>query len=191
MTAMDILVLLLIGGAGLLGFRRGLVCELLSILALLVAMVALRLFHAPLTDVLARWVGTSGGAAILAFAICFGGVWSLGKYVAAKIGQSSRGSVLGPVDRLLGFGFGALKGLLIATVAFVGFAIGYDMLYGEDAPRPHWMRHSRTYPLLNASGHAMSQWLAERRKVGGLLGATPADNGDNATDDENGANEAQ
>ncbi len=90
--------------------------------------------------------------------------------VAQKAGGAIKTSLLGPIDRVLGFGFGALKGLLIATVAFVGFAMVYDTFYGADTVRPDWMRHSRTYPLLNASGRAMSEWLAKRRVHGGLLG---------------------
>jgi membrane protein required for colicin V production len=170
MTAMDIMVLLLIGGNGILGFTRGFVLEALSMVALALAIVAVRLFHAPATGLFTGIIGTEGGAATLALALVFGFTWFFGKYLAQKIGKSSRKSVLGPVDRVLGLGFGALKGLLIATVAFVGFAILYDTLYGQDARRPEWMRSSRTYPLLNASGKAMSEWLAERRRHGGIVG---------------------
>lgn len=171
MTAMDIIVLLLIGGNGVIGFRRGFVAEALSMVALALAIVAVRLFHAPVTSLLSGFIGTEGGAATLALVLVFGSTWFVGKFLAQKAGTSTRKSLLGPLDRILGLGFGALKGLLIATVAFVGFAILYDTLYGEDARRPEWMRHSRTYPLLNASGKAMSQWLAERRQNGGIVGA--------------------
>jgi membrane protein required for colicin V production len=170
MTAMDIIVLLLMGGNGLFGFRRGFVCEILSMVGLAAAMVAVRLFHAPVAEMLTGFVGTEGGAAILGFALVFGVTWYAGRLIASKVGGAIKTSLLGPVDRVLGFGFGALKGLLIATVAFVGFAMVYDTFYGADAARPGWMRHSRTYPLLNASGRAMSEWLAERRVHGGLLG---------------------
>lgn len=170
MTAMDIMVLLLIGGNGVIGFGRGFVCEALSMVALALAIVAVRLFHAPATSLLTGMIGTEGGAATLALALVFGFTWFFGKYLAQRIGVSTRKSALGPVDRILGLGFGALKGLLIATVAFVGFAILYDTLYGAEARRPEWMRQSRTYPLLNASGKAMSEWLAERRRHGGIVG---------------------
>lgn len=170
MTAMDIIVLLLMGINGIIGFRRGFVCEALSLVGLALAITAVRLFHAPFAEMLAGFVGTEGGAVILAFALVFGVTWYLGRFVAQKIGGSIKASLLGPVDRVLGFGFGALKGLLIATVAFVGFAMVYDTFYGEEAPRPLWLRQSRTYPLLNASGRAMSEWLAERRVHGGLMG---------------------
>lgn len=177
MTALDIVVLLLIGGNALLGMWRGFTAEVLSMLALILAIVAVRLFHAPVTDLLAAFVGTGSGAAVLAFALLFGIVWFGGKMLAGIIGGRMRSSVVGPVDRVLGGGFGALKGLLIATVVFVGFAIVYDTLYGADAQRPEWMVESRTYPLLNASGRAMSEWLAERRRQGGVLGGedTPAE----------------
>ena len=85
--------------------------------------------------------------------------------------------------------FGALKGLLVATVAFVAFAIAYDTIYGAEARRPGWMRHSRTFPLLNASGHAMSQWLAERRKTGGLMAVVGDDEGARKAASEKGADE--
>lgn len=177
MTALDIVVLLLMGGNALLGVTRGFTAEVLSMLALVLAIAAVRLFHAPLTDLLTVFVGTGSGAAVLSFALLFGIVWYGGKMLAGAIGGRMRSSAVGPVDRVLGGGFGALKGLLIATVVFVGFAIGYDTLYGAGSPRPAWLRESRTYPLLNASGRAMSEWLAERRRQGGVLGGEeePAD----------------
>ncbi|MFT3966733.1 MAG: CvpA family protein [Sphingobium sp.] len=175
MTAMDIIVLLLMGGNGVIGFRRGFVCEALSLVGLACAIVAVRLFHAPFAEMLAGLVGTEGGAAILAFALVFGVTWFVGRLIARQIGGGVKSSLLGPVDRVLGLGFGALKGLLIATVAFVGFALVYDSLFGEGAPRPEWMRKSRTYPLLNASGRAMSEWLAERRVHGGLMSVIEGD----------------
>lgn len=178
MTALDIVVLLLIGGNAILGIRRGFTSEVLSMLALVLAIAAVRLFHAPVTDLLTAFVGTGSGAAVLAFALLFGVVWYGGKMIAGVIGGRMRSSIIGPADRVLGAGFGALKGLLIATVAFVAFAIVYDTLYGADTRRPEWMEASRTYPLLNASGRAMSEWLAERRRQGGLLG------GEEATADE-------
>lgn len=184
MTAMDIIVLLLMGGNGVIGFRRGFVCEVLSMVGLAVAMAAVRLFHAPVAEMLTGIVGTEGGAAILALTLVFGITWFAGRMLARRIGEGMRASLLGPVDRVLGFGFGALKGLLIATVAFVAFAMVYDTIFGTDARRPDWMRHSRTYPLLNASGHAMSEWLAERRKEGGIAGVVGADNGDDAPKNE-------
>ena len=38
-----------------------------------------------------------------------------------------------------------------------------DMLHGPEAARPEWMTKSRTYPLLNASGRAIVDWVEARR----------------------------
>ena len=72
--------------------------------------------------------------------------------------------MLGPFDRVLGGGFGMLKGLLAATLFFLVANLATDLIYGPDEPRPEWMRNSRTYPLLNASGRAVVDWVETRRK---------------------------
>ena len=89
-------------------------------------------------------------------------VFFLGKWIASSIGGRTRKSVLGPIDRVLGFGFGAIKGLIIATLLFLLVNMVYDVIWpGEE--RPEWMITSRTYPLLNASGEALVEMVEERR----------------------------
>lgn len=175
MTALDIAVLLLVGGLGIRGFIAGFVTESLALAALIAGIVAVRLFHAPATSMFAGFVGSDYGGALIAFVLVFGLVYGLGKYLASYVGGRTKGSALGMIDRLLGFGFGAVKGLLVATIGFVLFTIVYDALYGVDTNRPDWMRLSRSYPLLRASGSAMSQWVAENSAQGGLLGSGESD----------------
>src|SRR3546814_1141462 len=67
MTALDIIVLLLIGGGAIFGFLRGFVMETLSLIAWVLAIFAIRMLHAPVTEWLAKPVGTQSGAAVLAF----------------------------------------------------------------------------------------------------------------------------
>ena len=71
--------------------------------------------------------------------------------------------MLGPFDRVLGGGFGLLKGLLGATLFFLLANLATDMVYGPQADRPAWMTKSRTYPLLNASGRGIVDWVQARR----------------------------
>jgi len=170
MTVLDIAVLLLIGGLAIRGFIRGFVTESLSLCALVAGIIAVRLFHAPVTALLDRMVDAEYVAALLAFVAVFGVVFVLGTMLAHWIGDKTRSSLLGLFDRTLGLGFGAIKGLLVATICHVLFTIGYDALYGVETNRPDWMRLSRSYPLLNASGAAMSEWMAENSRQGGLLG---------------------
>ncbi|MDT7534931.1 CvpA family protein [Sphingobium sp. SA2] len=163
MNAVDIIVLLAIGGSAILGLLRGFVLETLSLMAWVLAIFCIRLFHASVADLLTPFVGTASGAAILALVLVFGVTFGVGKMVAHAIGRRTRQSVLGPVDRVLGGGFGAVKGLIGATLAFLAFSLVYDTMYGSGARRPDWLSDARTFPLLNASGQAVSEFLAEQR----------------------------
>lgn len=163
MTALDIFVLFLLGSGAVFGFLRGFVQEMLSMIAWVLIIVAVRVFHAPATAALAEAVGSDSGAAVLAFLAIVIVIYALGKWISKSLGAKSRKSVLGPIDRVLGFGFGILKGLIMATLIFLLFVMGYDLVYDADEKRPEWMTISRTYPLLNASGDAMSEFVREQR----------------------------
>ncbi|HEY0626039.1 MAG TPA: CvpA family protein [Allosphingosinicella sp.] len=163
MTGLDMLVLLLVGGGLVFGFIRGFVFEILSLIAWVGAILALKFFHEPVRDALVGPVGTVAGAAVLAFALVFGVVYILGKLLARRIGGATKKSVVGPVDRVLGSGFGVLKGLIGATLLFLAANLFYDTVYGRYAQRPAWMTDSRTYPLLNASGEAIIDFVERRR----------------------------
>lgn len=166
MTTLDIIVVFLLGSGAVFGFLRGFVQEALSMIAWVLIVVAVWLFHAPATAALAEAVGSDSAAAILAFLAIAIVISALGKWISKSLGAKSRNSVLGPIDRVLGFGFGMVKGLIIATLIFLLFVMGYDVVFGAEEGRPEWMTTSRTYPLLNASGDAMSEFVREQRRAG-------------------------
>jgi membrane protein required for colicin V production len=165
MTALDVFVFLLLIGGGAVGFVRGFVHEVISLFAWLVAIAMLKLFHTQLWTGLINSFGTSSpAAAVLAFAMLFIPSFLAVKLLARSLGKKTRRhSMLGPFDRVLGGGFGALKGLLGATLFFLLANLATDMVYGPQADRPEWMTKSRTYPLLNASGRAIVDWVEARR----------------------------
>jgi membrane protein required for colicin V production len=164
MTALDVFVFLLLMGGAAIGFVRGFVHEVISLCAWVVAIAMLKLFHTQL------WTGidnsfhvSPAAGAVLAFAILFVPSFVLVKLAARQIGgRTRRHSLLGPFDRALGGGFGALKGLLGATLFFLLANLATDMVYGPEAVRPEWMTKSRTYPLLNASGRSIVDWVQAR-----------------------------
>ena len=167
MSALDIFVILLLGGGAVIGFVRGFVHELFSLFAWVVGIAMLKLFHTPIQAGLVEPVGTEVGAAVLAFALLFLPSFIFVRLLAASMGRRTRRSVIGPVDRVLGGGFGFLKGLLAVTLFYLMANLATDMIYGPEADRPAWMRNSRTYPLLNASGRAIVDWVESRRQVAG------------------------
>lgn len=167
MTALDIIVLILVGGISVRGLMRGFVAEAMSLVAWVAAIAAVKLVHAPVSAALAKPVGTEGGAAVLAFALIFGFTFVAGRMIANRMGSASRSSSLGGFDRLLGFGFGALKGLIGATLIFLLASLVFNTFYGGQADRPRWMTESRTYPLLNATSRALVDFVEQRQEAGG------------------------
>jgi len=163
MTGFDIAVLLLVGAGAITGFMRGFVQEVLSLAAWIFAIFVIHAMHTPLSQFLIEDVGTESGAAVLAFAILLLVPYAFIKLVANWLGAASRNSVLGPIDRVLGFGFGAVKGTIISVMAFSILVLGYDTVWGIGG-RPEWITQARTYPFINAGSEAMVQMIAERRR---------------------------
>ena len=164
LAGLDIVVIIAVGLSALLGAKRGFVAEVLALFAWMAMIFALKLFHLPLSKALAGTIGTASGAAVLAFALLTGGTYILGRMVANAIGKRTRTGVLGPIDRALGFGFGALKGLILMSLGYLLIVLVLDTLGGGPARRPAWLVEARTYPLLNATSASIADFVDRRRK---------------------------
>ncbi len=163
MTAFDIIVLLIVGVAAVGGFMRGFVQEVLSLASWVLAIFAIRFLHTDLTAFLYQYIGTPSTAAVLAFALLLLIPYAAMKLIARMAGRSTRNSVLGPIDRVLGFGFGGVKGVIIVVMAFSVLVLGYDTVWGPTG-RPTWMTTARTYSFVNAAADAMVDLISERQK---------------------------
>jgi membrane protein required for colicin V production len=177
LTGLDIVVLIAIGGAAIFGALRGFVSEVLALLVWVLIVVALKLLHTPLSEILAGPVGTAQGAAVLAFAIIAGVVYFGGRMVANAIGTRTRESFLGAIDRALGLGFGALKGLILASLGFLLLVLVVDTVSGGPAQRPQWITTSTTYPILDKTSAFVADFVDRRRKGEPVFGGAA----DNAT----------
>lgn len=165
MTALDALVLVLVGGGAVRGAMRGFTYEALTLLSWIIAVIALRVLHPRTTEAMAGIVGDGGGAPVLAFFVIFLLFFFGSRFIGRRIGIGVRESIVGPFDRVLGFGFGALKGLIGVTLLFLLANLGTDIALGGGSERPAWMRESRTFPLLNASGRAIIDFVETRSAV--------------------------
>jgi membrane protein required for colicin V production len=162
MSGFDFIVLLLLGAGAVFGFLRGFVQEVLSLAAWVVTLVVINFLHAPATAVLTDYFDSPISASIVAFLLLVIIPYFAVKLLARKIGTASRASVLGPIDRVLGFGFGALKGLIIAVVAFSILVLGYDTVWGPSG-RPTWITDARTYPFIDGASDSLVDVIQERR----------------------------
>lgn len=181
MTGFDIAVLIMVGFAALAGLTRGFVQEFVTLLAWVGAVLAIHNLLPVLGDALQAYVHTESGASVLAFAILLLVPYATVKLLAARLGEASRSSVIGPIDRLLGFGFGAVKGVLVVVLGYTVLVLGYDVTWGRDG-RPQWITQARSYPFIDASSVKLVDALASRRAAAAAAAASGEDAGDDTSD---------
>lgn len=164
MTGLDYVVLIFLGIGAVGGFMRGFIEEVLSLASWCLALLAVHYFHAPLTEWLSGHLPTETGAGVLAFFLLLLIPYIAVRMIARRMGSASRDSAIGPIDRLLGFGFGAVKGFIIVVLGYSVVVFAYDLVWGEDG-RPQWIVESRAYPFLNAASEELLTMISERREA--------------------------
>ena len=162
MTSFDFIVLIIVGVAAVGGFMRGFVQEVLSLATWALAVFAIHYLHTPLTEAFEQFLGEELATSILAFAMLLLIPYAGMKLIAGRFADRVGGSIVAPIDRVLGFGFGALKGAVIVVIAFALLVLGYDSTWGYKG-RPGWITNARTYPMINAAVDETVLIVAERR----------------------------
>ena len=162
MTGFDFIVLGIVAIAAVGGFMRGFVQEVFSLAAWIFAAFAIRFIHTPLTMQLGEWMGYGIATAILAFALLLLIPYAAMKVIANNLGSAARNSPLGPIDRVLGFGFGGIKGVVVVVIAFSLLVLGYDTVWGMGG-RPTWITTARSYDLVDSGSRSLVEIIAERR----------------------------
>ncbi len=157
LTGFDWIVVALVGLLAVQGLARGFTVELVSLIGWVAAILVVRLFHEDLTNWFLPKTEGAASAAIVAFVLLFFGTVLAARTGATLIGGAARMGGLGSVDRTLGLGFGALKGVILATALFLvlKFATGY---FEPEREPPSWLTQSRTAPFLSLAGDAMVGW---------------------------------
>jgi membrane protein required for colicin V production len=132
------------------------------LLAWFLAILALRTFYTPVSHALQRPVGSASGASVLTFVLIFGVVFLLGKLASRRIGRRVRDSFISPLDRVLGAVFGALKGLIGATILFMVLNIVYSFSFlSGSGGRPDWMKNAASYSLLKSTSGTVAEYWAD------------------------------
>lgn len=164
MTGFDFIILFIVAIAAIGGFMRGFLQEILSLAAWILACFAIHALHSPLTSQLQEYLGYTYTISILAFALLLLIPYAAMKVIANNVGRVSKSSVIGPIDRVLGFGFGGLKGVLIAVIGFSLLVVGYDNVWSYRG-RPTWITTAKSYEFVDAGSRALVPELAARRSA--------------------------
>lgn len=164
MNGFDIAILVLIGIGAITGLLRGLVQEVLALLAWIAGVFAVYRFHTPLSEALVPHLETETGAAVLAFMLLLLVPLMIGMLLARYLSKMTRDSVVNPLDRMLGFGFGMIKGTIIAVVAYSIMVLAYDTVWSKEG-RPLWVTQARSYPMINEASEKLVKMIAEHRRA--------------------------
>ncbi len=164
LSAFDVVVGLIVVIAALAGLARGFVGEIVSLLAWVAGIAAVRLFYTPAQALAVTATGTVAGGAILAFVGLFLVAFIAVRLIGGRVRDGTRNSIIGPFDRLLGFGFGAAKGVIGSALLFLLTTLVFDTIDPGEAP-PEWLGRARTAPTLAMVSQALVDFVEERRRV--------------------------
>ncbi|MGI4939899.1 MAG: CvpA family protein [Janthinobacterium lividum] len=170
MNWVDLLVLALLLLSALVGLLRGFVREALGLCAWIAAAVLAFQFSPQAEPLARRVIGDASVADPVAFLVVFGVLLIAFLLVAAALGGLVRGSVLGGLDRLAGFGFGLLRGFAVLVVAYL---VVVPLL--PVAGWPLALRASRALPPVRSAAAFVVPRLPERFRPD--LDPPPADAG--------------
>lgn len=152
MTAFDIAVLSGLTFALLMGFWRGFVSELLSLLAWVVAFFAARAAASPAGALVAAAFRDQAVQYVIGFAAVFIGVIVLFALLRIAIRGVLAKAGLGLLDRLLGAVFSGVQGL--ALIVALTLIAGLTKL-----PQEQWWRDSLLAPALETAALAAKPYL--------------------------------
>ena len=161
MTGFDIVVLLIVGALAVLGAIRGFVTEILTLLAWVAAVVALKIFYPAGKLIAAGMVGSEVAAAAIAFVVIFFGTFFLFRLVGRLLGDRTKRSVIG-------LGFGAVKGLIVVSLVFLVVTRGHALIWGGNEKLPEWLIAAKTEPLLDITSRAIIDYAEDRQEGLGL-----------------------
>lgn len=155
LTAFDIGVGILVLVSALLATTRGLTREVLSLVtwAGSAAFAAYMFFYHP--EIARQYITPEIWADVATAVASFLVALIVLHLLTMRIGDWITDSRLGPLDRTLGFVFGALRGILIAVVVVI---FGKWLL---GANLPDWAREAQTLPTLENLGDRLISLLPE------------------------------
>jgi membrane protein required for colicin V production len=113
---LDIIIVTILGYCVIRGIFRGLIKEISSLIGVLGGFYAAFTYYQILAKALSKWITNTGYLNIISFFIIFCGIFLIISILGIIINYLLKIAFLGWTDRICGAGFGAIKGILIASV---------------------------------------------------------------------------
>ena len=153
---LDLGVIAIILISAVLAMVRGFTREVLAIASWGAAAVAAIYFHPLVLPYVKPYISKDTVALAAAAALVFFATLIIVSIITVKVSDAILDSKVGPLDRSLGFVFGALRGLLLCVIAFAFF----NWLVPEKA-QPVWVKDAKIKPLLQSTGEELMAMLPD------------------------------
>ena len=143
MNWLDVVLLLVLVGSVVTSFSTGLAREVVGLVSMVAALVLAIWFYGTAGSFLLPYVSSPGIANFCGFLIVFCGVLILGAFLGRVLGRLMRVAGLSWVDRLLGAGFGLVRGLLVSIAVVLAL-----LAFTPGKSPPNAVVHSRVAPYV-------------------------------------------
>lgn len=154
MTVFDYIFLGVLALSAAIGMWRGLVSEVIALLAWVLALFAAWRFSAEAADLLSGVIAEPAWRQVAGFALIFVAVLMLAALLRFLLRELLKAVGLGATDRLFGAVFGLARGLVIAfVVVLLGGLIG--------VAREPWWANATFAPPLETAVIAAKPWLPD------------------------------
>ncbi|HLH10767.1 MAG TPA: CvpA family protein [Methylovirgula sp.] len=153
---LDLGVIVIVLISAVLAMVRGFTREVLAIASWGAAAIAAVYFHPYVMPYIKPYISKEAVALAASAALVFFVTLILVSLITVKISDAILDSKVGPLDRSLGFVFGAVRGVLLCVIAFVFF----NWLVPEKA-QPDWVKDARMKPVLQSTGDELIAMLPD------------------------------
>jgi membrane protein required for colicin V production len=141
MNWLDAVLLFILTLSVILGFRKGLSRQIVGLVSVVVAIVVGLWTYGLVGGWLAHYISSKRAANFLGFGLVFVGMMLLGALVGYIIHKFLKLTGLSFFDRVLGAGFGVVRGTLIAVAVILAI-----MAFSAEGKPPESVVHSRVAP---------------------------------------------
>ena len=147
--------------SAVLAMVRGFSREVLSIASWAAAAVAAYFFYPTLTPFMGNYIDNELIAQLAAAGVIFLIALIVATVVTMRIADVIIDSRIGPLDRSLGFVFGAARGILVAAVAV------WFLNFFTDGQEIAWIDEAKSKPFLDQVANGLENLLPQ--DIGGML----------------------
>jgi membrane protein required for colicin V production len=148
LNELDWFLIVILVVSTLMAFMKGIIRSLLSFVGLIVALLVASWEYLRFARYLSRWILKFQVAEVVAFLAILVGISLVFSLVAALLRRGASLIGLGFLDRLLGAGFGVLRGCLIGVALMMAVAAFF--------PKSSWVEDSELAPYFLEGAHAVS-----------------------------------